>query len=150
MTAQVISVRPDTPLMEAAELLAKHGFDGVPVVEDGGKLVGILTEYDLISKGSAIHLPTFQKIIQNMGVYGKDKSHFKKDFEDIAALKVKDVMNNDPLTLPEGASYEDAVAAFRDHHRVNPIPVINNERKVVGVVSRYDILKPLHLVDNRP
>ena len=148
MTAKVISVRPETPLMEAAELLAKHGFDGVPVVDDGGKLVGILTEYDLISKGSAIHLPTFQKLIQNMGVYGKDKSHFKNDFKDIAALKVKDVMNDDPLTLPEDASYEDAVAAFRDHHRVNPIPVIDNERKVVGVVSRFDVLKPLSAMGN--
>lgn len=147
MTREVVSVKPETSLLEAAELLAKHGFDGVPVVDSESKLVGIMTEYDLISKDSAIHLPTFQKIIQNMRVYSKDKSHFKKDFKEIAALKVKDVMNNDPLTLQEDATYEDAVAAFRDHHRVNPIPVISNERKVVGVVSRYDILKPLHLVD---
>ena len=147
MTREVISVRPDGSLQEAAEILAKHGFDGVPVVDEKNKLVGILTEYDLVSKGSATHLPTFQKIIQNLGVYSKDKFRFKKDFEDIASLKVKDMMNNDPLILQENATYEDAVTAFRDHHRVNPIPVVNNERKVIGVMSRYDILKPLHLMD---
>lgn len=149
MTREAISVQPDTPLQEAAEVLAHHGFDGVPVVDEGNKLVGILTEYDLINKGSSIHLPTFQKIIQNLGVYSKDRSQFNKDFAVLAALKVKDVMNNDPLTLSEDATYKEAVSAFRDHHRVNPIPVIDQDRKVVGVVSRFDILKPLHFVDNQ-
>ena len=146
MNDQVISVLPDLPMADAASIIAEHGFDGVPVVDGEYKLVGILTEYDLVSKGSAIHLPTFQKIVQNLQVYGKDKSRFSKDFDALAALKVKDVMNDDPLTLPEDASYEDAVRAFRDHHRVNPIPVVDKDRKVVGVVSRFDVLKPLHLV----
>ena len=149
MTRDVVSVGPDTPLQEAAEVLARHGFDGMPVVDGENKLVGILTEYDLISKGSAIHLPTFQKVIQNLGVYSKDKSRLVKDFKELAALTVKDVMNNDPLTLSEDATYEDAVSAFRDHHRVNPIPVVDQNRKVVGVVSRFDVLKPLHLVDKK-
>lgn len=143
MTKNVVSVRPEMLLSEAAKIIADRGFDGVPVVDDEGKLVGILTEYDLISKGSAIHLPTFQFILQNLEVFKKDKEHFQKDVADIANLKVKDVMNTDPLTLPEETSFEEAVGAFCDHHRVNPIPIIDAERKVVGVLSRYDILKPL-------
>src|SRR3989338_8932667 len=146
MTAKVISVRPETPLMEAAELLAKHGFDGVPVVDDGGKLVGILTEYDLISKGSAIHLPTFQKILENMSVFSKDKKEFQSDVAEVANMKVRAVMNDDPLTLSHDATYEEAVTAFREHHRVNPIPVIDKDRKVLGVVSRFDVLKPLRAI----
>src|SRR3989344_2266554 len=96
MTREVVLVKPDTPLQEAAELLARHGFDGMPVVDENNMLVGILTEYDLISKGSAVHLPTFQKVIQNLGVYAKDKDRFNKDFETLSSLKVKDVMNTDP------------------------------------------------------
>ena len=149
MTTQVVIVRPDMLLMEAAKVLAEHNFDGVPVVDKENKLIGILTEYDLISKSTLIHFPTLQKIIQNIGVYGKDKSHFKKDFAEITSLTVKDAMNADPLTLPEDAAYEDVKQAFREHHRVNPIPVVDKDRKVIGVVSRYDVLKPLHLeVDN--
>ena len=149
MTRDVVSVKPDTPLQEAAEVLARHGFDGMPVVDEENKLVGILTEYDLISKGSSIHLPTFQKVIENLGIYHKDKSRFNKDFAELSALQVKDVMNKDPLTLSDDATYEEAVAAFRDHHRVNPIPVVDRDRRVIGVVSRFDILKPLHLMDKR-
>ena len=149
MSRDVVSVKPDTPLQEAAEVLARHGFDGMPVVDEENKLVGILTEYDLISKGTATHLPTLQKVIQNLGIYHKDKTRFKKDFAELSALQVKDVMNKEPLTLNEDASYEEAVAAFRDHHRVNPIPIIDKDRKVVGVISRFDVLKPFRLVDKQ-
>ena len=137
MTKEVISVDPEAPLFEAAKILADHNFNGMPVVDKENKLIGILTQYDFI------HLPTLQKILKDMNVLGQDKSHFKKEFKDIIALKVKDAMNTEPLALRDDASYDEAVKTFREHHRVNPIPVINKEGKVVGVVSRYDIIKPL-------
>lgn len=145
MTKDVISVSPETPLLDAAKILAEHNFDGVPVVDKENKLIGILTEYDLISKGTSIHLPTFQVILQNLSVFRKDKSQFQKELGEIAGLTVKDVMNADPLTFLENTTYEEAVTAFREHHRVNPVPVIDKDRKVIGVVSRYDVLKPLRV-----
>ena len=153
MEKNVVSVGPDTPLSEAASIIAKGAFDGVPVVDDGNTLVGILTEYDLISKSSAIHLPTFQKILEDLTVFSKDKKEFQSDVADIANMKVRDVMNDDPLTLHHDATYEEVVTAFRDHHRVNPIPVIDKDKKVLGVVSRFDVLKVFSLLksdaDNR-
>lgn len=146
MTKDVVSVKPITSLSEAAHLLAEHGFDGVPVVDEHNQLVGILTEYDLVSKGSAIHIPTFQTILENLSVFRKDDARFKSEVAELTSLKVKDIMNNDPLTLRNDAAYEEVVVAFRDHHRVNPIPVINENRTVVGVVSRFDVLKPLREV----
>ena len=146
MEKNVVSVRPDTPLSEAAKILAEHGFDGVPVVDEQNTLQGILTEYDMISKGSVIHLPTFQKILESMPVFSKDKKEFQSDVREVANMKVRDVMNTDPLTLRQDATYEETVAAFRDHHRVNPIPVIDEYKKVIGVVSRFDVLKPLREV----
>lgn len=146
MTKAVIAVKQDRALFEAAKIIAEHGFDGVPVIDDNGKLVGILTEYDLVSKGSAIHLPTLQMVLQNLSTFKKDKQKFKEEIAEISALKVKDVMNADPLTLPDTASFQDAVIAFRDHHRVNPIPVINSQRQVVGIISRFDVIRPLSLL----
>ncbi|OGZ46018.1 MAG: hypothetical protein A3J54_02205 [Candidatus Ryanbacteria bacterium RIFCSPHIGHO2_02_FULL_45_13b] len=146
MTKEVVSVSPDTPLIESARILAEHSFDGMPVVGKDNKLVGILTEYDLISKGTAVHLPTLQTVLQDVKVYNKDKSTFKETFEEIASLRVSDVMNPEPLTLDEDVTFEEAIIAFRDHHRVNPIPVVNKKKEVVGVVSRYDIVKSLYVL----
>lgn len=146
MVREVVSVRPDTPVVEAHEMIASHHFDGVPVVDDQNYLVGIVTEYDLVVKGSSLHLPTFQKILSELPVYRKDQSAFSKEVEELQNMRVRDVMNNDPLTLSEDASFEEVIAAFRDHHRVNPLPVIDKDHKVVGVVSRYDVLKLFSLV----
>ena len=150
MEKNVVSVRPDTSLADAARVIAEGGFDGVPVVDEQNTLCGILTEYDLVSKGSAIHLPTFQKILENMPVFSKDKKDFQTDIAKVANLKVREVMNDDPLTLYHDATYEETVTAFRDHHRVNPIPVIDKDRKVIGVVSRFDVLKPLRALADNP
>ncbi|MBI2056381.1 MAG: CBS domain-containing protein [Candidatus Sungbacteria bacterium] len=140
MTKEVISIAPNAPISDAAKILAEHRFDGVPVIDASNVLVGILTEYDMVSS-AAIHLPTLQTVLQNLKVFQKDKSQFQKEVQEISSLKVEDVMNKDPLTLAENATYEEAVKAFKDHHRVNPIPVIDTKKHVIGVVSRYDVLK---------
>ncbi|MFY9462929.1 MAG: CBS domain-containing protein [Candidatus Sungiibacteriota bacterium] len=146
MERKVIAVHPEDSVFAAHEVIASHNFDGVPVVDAENRLAGILTEYDLIAKGSSLHLPTFQKILSELEVYKKDKSRLNQEIIELKELKVKDVMNSDPLTLPDTASFEDVVAAFRDHHRVNPIPIIDKDHKVIGVVSRYDVLKLFSLV----
>lgn len=93
MTKDVVSVDQEMSLFEAAKILSEHNFDGMPVVDKENKLLGILTEYDLISQSSSIHLPTLQKVLQDIHVFGKDKSHFKKEFRDVIELKVEDAMN---------------------------------------------------------
>ena len=145
MTRDVVSVHPDASILEAHELIAKHNFDGVPVVDGERHLVGILTEYDLLVKGSSLHLPTFQKVLAELRVYRRDRSQLQAEIDELKRLTVRDVMNPEPLTLPDSATFEEVVQAFRDHHRVNPIPVVDRDHKVVGVVSRYDVLKPLTL-----
>mgnify|MGYP001605692721 CR=1 FL=1 len=146
MTKQVVSVSPETSIIEVQEILYNHKFDGAPVVDPNGRLIGIITEYDLLTKGSAIHLPTFQKILSQLPIFSKDQFEFKKEVEEISSLKVKDVMNKEPFILYEDASFEEAVRAFQEHHRVNPIPIIDKEHKVRGIVSRCDVIKLFSLL----
>ncbi len=143
MTANPITVTASASLIEVAKLMTDHKFNGLPVVDESGVLVGIVTEYSLISSQSGIHLPTLQTVLAQLPVFSKDKSEFSDDVAAVTKLTAKDVMNADPLTLPVSATYEETVRAFQDHHGVNPIPVIDSTRKLVGVVSRYDVLKPL-------
>jgi len=143
MTKDTVTVSPATSLVEVAKLLTEKKFNGVPVVDENQILVGIVTEYNLISNQSGIHLPTLQAVLGNLPVFGKDKADFTEEIAAVTKLTARDVMNNDPLTLTSTATYEEVVKTFQDHHGVNPIPVIDSTRKVIGVVSRYDVLKPL-------
>lgn len=141
MTNKVVSINPDISMVEAVNVLLKNGFNGLPVIDKDQKLVGIITEYDLVIKGSSVYLPTFIKFFKELDLYKKDKKLIKKDFEAILNTKVQDAMNRDPLTIFEDASLEEAVKTFGEHHKVNPIPVLSRENKVVGIISRSDMIK---------
>lgn len=143
MSKEVITVHPETALLDVAKVLAEHNFDGVPVIDNDNKLVGIVTEYDLINKTSAVHLPTLQVILRNLPQFKKEEAHFQ---EEILQLKVGDIMNKEPLTIAPDMPYDDVIKLFREHHRVNPIPVIDKDRKVLGVISRFDVLRPFHVL----
>lgn len=144
MTVGVIAVTPQTPLLHAAKIMSDHDFTGMPVIDADGKLIGILTEYDLIAKGSAVHLPTIQKLLQSIPIKGDG---MRGEIEKITSLVVRDVMNPDPMFFQKSATIDEVVTLFRNHHRVNPVPVVDENKKVIGVVSRSDILR---LFDNVP
>jgi len=143
MTKEVVAVHPDTPLLEVAKVLAEHNFDGVPVVDNENHVVGIVTEYDLINKTSAVHLPTLQVVLRNLPQFKKEEAHFQ---EEILELKVTDIMNKEPLCLAPDVPYDEVIKIFREHHRVNPIPVVDKDKKILGVISRFDVLRPFHVL----
>ncbi|OGM96302.1 MAG: hypothetical protein A3B86_04130 [Candidatus Yanofskybacteria bacterium RIFCSPHIGHO2_02_FULL_38_22b] len=143
MTQEVVSVKPDTPLLDVAKILAEHNFDGVPVIDDQNHLIGLVTEYDLINKTSAVHLPTLQIVLRNLPEFRKEEAHFQ---EEILNLKVSDIMNKDPITITSDVPYDQVIKLFKDHHRVNPIPVVDKDKKVIGVISRFDVLRPFHVL----
>lgn len=141
MTRKLITVKPEDLVVYAAKLLSENGFNGLPVVDVQNNLIGILTEYDLISQGNALHLPTLINILGNIDIYKKDKSLVKDDLKNLLTLKVKDVMNPEPLTIEADAWIQELSDLFAHHHRVNPIPVIDKNKKLVGIVSRFDLIK---------
>lgn len=113
MNPRVISVLPETSIITVIDIILSNNFNGIPVVDKKGLLVGIVTKYDIISKRSSL----------------RDDS------------RVSDVMNNDPLTLFENMTVDDAVKSFTEHHKVDPIPVVDMDRRVIGIISRYDMVK---------
>lgn len=142
MTKQVISVSPDTPLLEAARIINEHNFDGIPVVDESSQLVGILTEYDLITRTSGINSSFLEKVLSDI------RREHANDSEDksISSMKVRDIMNSEPLALKESSTFDEVLQTFIAHHHVNPIPIINDKNQIVGIVSRFDILRPLNLL----
>ncbi len=141
MTENPTTVSPETPVVAAANILFARHVNGLPVVDNKGTLCGIFTDQDLLVKGSSIHLPTFMKLLEGMPVYQARMEPVSQDIKKIVSMPVKEVMNSDPLTISPDASVDEALRAFSEHHRVNPIPVVDGEKKLVGILSRYDIIK---------
>ena len=141
MTANPVTVEPDDSVVYAARILFERNFNGLPVVNAQKELVGILTEYDLISKGGDLHMSMLVNVLGNLDTYKKDNSLVKDEIKRLMILKVKDIMNTDPLAIEENASIKSMAELFASHHKVNPIPVVDQYKKLVGVVSRFDLVR---------
>jgi len=141
MTSPAVTIGPEDSLEDALGILSKNNFDGLPVVNKNNVLLGIITQYDLLTKGSSIHIPTVTKIFKEFKGLSGEKTFLSDELAKIEKLKVADVMNKDPLFVGPSTSVETLQQVFAEHHRVNPVPVLDENKKVVGVASRYDILK---------
>lgn len=140
MTQDVVTVRPEDNLDAVVQMFFRYKFDGLPVVDQAGNLAGLITEYDLVTKSSGLHLPTIATVFKNLDTLKRDVEPLRKSFHDILKLTARDVMNTEPMTLSSDTGLVEAAKVFVEHHRVNPIPVLEG-KKLVGILSRYDVIR---------
>jgi len=137
MTEEVITVKPETTIEELARLLVKRQISGAPVVDDKGKIVGIVTENDLISKNSRLHIPTILRLFDAYIPLGTSK--MESDIRKMAASTVEDICTKEIITVDEEASVE-YIATIMTEKRIHILPVLR-EGKLVGIIGKKDLIK---------
>ena len=138
MVLNTISLSPNMSVKDAVRLLTQYKLDGAPVIASDGKVVGILTEYDLSLKGTGIHLPTLLKLFEEFDFYKVDKS--KGGLATLLSMRVGDVMNKEPILLRRNSSITEAAKIFAEHHHLNPISVVQEDGRLAGVLNRHDLI----------
>ena len=139
------TIGPNTTVEEAIKLFAESRVSGVPVVDEGGKLLGILSEGDLIFRDADIKAPGFLDILGGMIPLGSTEE-YRREVLKSAGVTADEVMTENPITVdPETKLGE--VATIMAEERKKLLPVVEGER-LVGVISRMDILT-LHILDPR-
>ena len=123
MTKDVISVPPDMPLKEVAKLLTEHGISGVPVV-DGGRVVGVVSETDIVAKESGD---------RKFGFLGR-----RSNGRVVQARTAGEAMTSPAVTV-QGRAAIAAAATLMIEHEVNRLPVVD-DRGFVGIVTRADLV----------
>ncbi|MBW3547563.1 MAG: CBS domain-containing protein [Actinobacteria bacterium] len=139
MTTDVLTFSPDDGVQDATRLLIERGVDGAPVVDDEGRLVGMLSTGDLLVQETKLHYPT---VISLFGAYLElPSSHrrFEEDLRRAVGATVGDVMHDEPVSCAEDDTLERAATLMHDYE-VSRLPVVS-DGKVVGIVARGDILK---------
>jgi CBS domain-containing protein len=141
MTTDVLTFSPDDTVEAAMKAMVERNVDGSPVVDQGGKVVGMITTGDLIVQESQVHVPT---VISLFGAYLElPSSHrrFEEDLRKALGGKVADVMHKDPVTAGADDTLETAATLMHDHE-VSRLPVVRDGR-LAGIVSRTDILRAI-------
>ena len=135
MTHPIISVRPETLVADAIRLMVRHEVSGLPVLDRGGKLVGIVTEGDFLRRAE---LGTERKRRRWVEVL-VGPSRLAEEYVQTHAGKVADVMTRDVVTVGPEVELDEIVAAM-ERHRIKRIPVVQDGR-IVGIVSRANLLR---------
>lgn len=132
MTTNVVSATREMTVHEAAMLLSKHKISGMPVVDQNKKVIGVISEADILKPEGTKKEGRFRSILKN--IVGRPAGRG----EDC----VGDVMKAPPITTEPDADIKE-VAAVLDLHRIKRLPVTDPEGKLVGIVSRGDIIRAM-------
>jgi CBS domain-containing protein len=135
---------PDQTVEGAIKLFAESGISGAPVV-DGGRLVGIVTEGDLIFRDADIKAPGFLDILGGLIPLGS-WDEYRKEALKSAGVTVDEVMTRELITISPDASLAEASTIMADK-RVKILPVVEDDI-LHGVITRMDILT-LHVLNPR-
>jgi CBS domain-containing protein len=137
MTTDVITVKQDTTIEELARILMKYQINGTPVVDDNGNLKGIVTENDLISKNSRLHIPTILRLFDAFIPLGT--SRLEVEIKKMAASTVGEICTRDVITVDDETSVED-IATIMTEKKIHLLPVLK-EGKLVGIIGKKDIIR---------
>lgn len=155
MTRDVAQVTPDTPIVEVVGQLIERGLKALPVVDGDRQIVGIITDGDLLSRGGTT-LPVRLQQLLPLGEWAAQMAALTAQPQ-----RAADLMTRDPVTFPATTPLAQAAAAMADRN-LKRMPVVDEVGRLVGMVSRYDLLKtvaeglrqrpeqPLRLADGAP
>jgi CBS-domain-containing membrane protein len=137
MGRDVVTVGPDTDVLEAARLMAEHDVSALPVVDEGGRVVGIVSEADLIHReeiGTTKQRPWWLEAVTPAATLAEEfaKSHGRK---------VSELMSAHVVSCGEDTPLSE-IAALLERHRIKRVPVLR-EGVLVGIVSRANLIQAL-------
>jgi CBS domain-containing protein len=140
MTKELITVSPQTEIAIAAKILLERRINGLPVIDDSGKLVGILCQSDLVAQQKSIPIPSVYTLLESY-IPLTSLKRIDKEMKKIAALKVEQAMTPKPVTVGPETDIE-VVARLMVDRKYHTLPVMEGD-KIVGIVGKEDVLKTL-------
>jgi CBS domain-containing protein len=139
MTRDVVTLRPDQSVEEAADVLAGKQIGAAPVLDDSGKIVGLLRDEDLIVSEARLHVPTVISFLGADLVLPSSLHRFEHELKKAAGATVADVMITEfHVAKPDDTL--DGLAAEMHDRDVTHVPVVDGD-KLVGIVARGDLVR---------
>jgi CBS domain-containing protein len=140
MTTELITLNPETDIVTATRLLLEKRINGAPVVDDGGRLLGILCQSDLVAQQKKLPIPSLFTLLDGFIQLSSTKQ-LDKIVRKIAALTVADAMTPEPVVIQPDTPVE-TIAALMVDSNLHTLPVVEANR-LVGIVGKEDVLRTL-------
>lgn len=142
MTPAPYTVTPQTPLQEAIKLMAEKHISGLPVVNDEGFLVGVISETDLMWQETGVEPPPYIMFLDSV-IYLQNPARYEKEVHKALGQTVGEVMTDKPISIKPYQPLREAAQLMHDK-KIRRLPVIDDtEGKVIGIITRGDIIRTM-------
>lgn len=143
MNTEVITVSADDTIEKVAKLMMESHISGLPVVDWKERVVGVISEGDLLIQDKEIKAPAMTVFMGGI-IYLENPGRFREELKRIIALKVGELMSTKVHTVGPEDPIE-KVATIMLEKRVNRVPVVDVDNRLLGIISRQDIIKAKYI-----
>jgi CBS domain-containing protein len=141
MTKEVKTIGINASIEDLSELLIKNKISGAPVVDGNNKMVGIVTEGDIIVQDADLHFPRYFKLLEGI-IYLESLNKFKRNLEKHLATKVEEIMTKKVRTVDMNTPINEIADIMLDAS-INRLPVMDENNNLAGIITRTDIVKSM-------
>ncbi len=138
MNTDVLTVSPETTIEELGRFFIKNSVSGAPVVDSSNKIVGIVTENDLIRQNKRLHIPTMLRLFDAFIPLEGFRS-VEEEIKRMSATRVSEICTKKVITVNPETSLQD-IATIMSEKGIHLLPVLSSD-KLVGIISKIDIIK---------
>lgn len=140
MTTEVITLSPDTDIIQAARVLLENRINGAPVIDEDHRLLGILCQSDLVIQQKKLPIPSVFTLL-DIVIPLSSTRQLENQIKKIAALTVREAMTPNPVTVQPDTDLE-TIATLMVDKNFHTLPVLDNKR-LAGIIGKEDVLKTL-------
>ncbi|NEP02994.1 MAG: CBS domain-containing protein [Symploca sp. SIO2E9] len=141
MTPDPIMVGPQTSIREVIKIIAEQRISGLPVVDNAGKLVGIISETDLLWQEAGVEPPVYIMFLDSV-IYLENPARYDHELHKALGQTVEEVMSGHPVSVKPDLSLRKA-AKLMQEKSIRRVAVTGDGGKVIGILSSGDIVRAM-------
>ena len=139
MTANPTTISPEASLEEAIQILAEKEISGLPVVNEQGELVGIISETDLTWQATGVEAPPYVMFLDSV-IYLQNPTKHNQEVHKALGQTVGEAMSDRPTTVKGNQLVREAAKIMHDK-KVRRLPVVDDNSKLIGMITQGDVIK---------
>ena len=140
MTRNVVTVKKDQPISDLSKLFIENHFNGVPVLDDAGKVIGVVTQSNLIEQNKNLHIPTVIALFDAV-LFLESEKKFESDLKKLTGSKIEDIYQNKPITVSPDTDLSEITTLMAEKD-VHTLPVLKSD-KLVGIIGKKDVIRAM-------
>ena len=140
MTQDVVTVNKNQPIGDLSKIFIENHFNGVPVLDNTGKFVGVATQEDLIEQNKNLHIPTVIALFDAV-LFLESEKKFEDDLKKLTGSKIEDIYHKNLITVSPDTDLNEIITLMAEKD-IHTLPVLDGD-KLIGIIGKRNIIREM-------